>query len=81
MRVLSEIASVFEPGICSATKYSVAMKATVKPATLLVRLGMCIRSGFETCVEIGSKIVMTNLGNGGSMEVMLAALRLMERVN
>jgi hypothetical protein len=32
-------------------------------------------------VEIGSKIVMTNLGNGGSMEVMLAALRLMERVN
>jgi hypothetical protein len=27
--------------------------------------------GFETCVEIGSKIVMTKRGKGGSIEVIL----------
>lgn len=36
MRVLSEIASTDEPGICSAVKYSAAMKGTVNPATLVV---------------------------------------------
>jgi hypothetical protein len=38
MRVFSEMGPTDDPGICSAVKYSVAMKGTVNPATLSIIL-------------------------------------------
>jgi hypothetical protein len=36
--VLAEIDSTGEPGICSAVKYSAAIKGTVNPTILSIRL-------------------------------------------
>lgn len=73
MRVLSDTASTAEPGICSAQKYSVARKGTAKPATLGAIRHEQHKMDSETCVEIGSKMVITKRGNGGSIEVILRA--------
>jgi len=73
--------STGDPGICSAANNSVARNGRVNPAALLTVRYDEWDAGFDTCVAIGSKMHMTNLGKGGRIEVMFAGLRWMMRVN
>ena len=75
------MASTGDPGICSAANNSGAINGIVNPAALLTVRYDEWHAGFDTCVAIGSKIHMTNLGKGGRIEVMFAGWRWMMRVN
>lgn len=61
-------------GLCSAMNHSGDMNGATAPATLQNKLARYLTSrrglGFAHR-EIGSRTVMTNLGNGGRIDVMM----------
>lgn len=75
MALFSLIATSLLCGICSATKYSDEMKGAAAPANLKIWHSATVffqNIQEESYSEIGSKMVITNRGNGGSIDVIFA---------